>query len=100
MKPFAPPMTPFVPLRHCPQCDGAIDARCVRVSRVSYAGTDPRRQVEAWCEFCLTAFRTAMELHAGEWQIVGHVTAIRGDLARSIRTHAETQMNVIQETSR
>lgn len=85
---------PFSPLQHCPQCDGAIDPRCVRVTPQRVRASSPRRCVEAWCDHCKLGYQAMAELSdAGTWTVIA-VHALRGDRAYAIRTYADEQTNV------
>ena len=83
-------LSPFTPMQHCPQCDGAIDQRCVRTSPIR-ARSYPRRRVEAFCDFCTVGFQADYELR-DIWELL-QIRVLVGDQARSIRTFAESQTN-------
>jgi hypothetical protein len=87
----------YQPHYHCPQCDGAIDQRCVTVSAlpIDYANLRPRRLVDAWCDFCSIAWRATTELDGQGYRCVS-AERLHGDAAQRIRRHAESQTSVIR----
>lgn len=91
---------PFTPLQHCTQCNGAINSLCVRTTPVKSPTIYPRRKVEGWCDHCQIGWRITVEVQGSGWPIVIGPKVLRGDDARSIRTYAEQQTNVIQEATR
>ena len=89
--------SPFTPMKHCPQCDGTIDPRCVRTTPGRSDREYPRRRVEAFCDFCTVGFSALYELHGpDEWSLIDNVRILRGDQVRNLRTFAESQMSVIR----
>ena len=86
-------------MKSCPQCTGAIDPLCVRVSPARRTATHiPQRYADGWCDHCLTGWRAMLQLSDGNW-VITSVIRLPGDTARSIRTYAESQINVIRENS-
>ncbi len=95
--PTRQPITSFTPLKHCPQCTGTIDSRCVRSTPSKSNGIYPRRRVEAWCDHCSIGFSALFQLQSAEqWTLIDGVKVLRGQATDRIRAFAESQTSVIR----